>query len=56
MPLTVLATISILSAGACYIVARSRQGRYNYWAAMGVLLGPFAIPFVFFAKPVSVSD
>jgi len=36
----------------CWLVARSREADTRFWLLAGLLLGPVAIPFVFFAKPV----
>lgn len=42
--------ISLLFAGILYLIAAKRGAHKAYWAVMGFLFGPFAIPFVFFAK------
>jgi len=42
--------IFILSAWACFSIAKSRQGDAPFWLAMGVLFGPLAVPFAFLAK------
>jgi hypothetical protein len=36
----------------CYLIARSRSADTLFWAVMGFLLGPIAIPFAFFSKPL----
>jgi NhaP-type Na+/H+ or K+/H+ antiporter len=46
-----LIIISLLSVLACYLIARSRSANIPFWVLMGLLLGPLAIPFAFFAKP-----
>lgn len=33
-----------------YAVAAQRNANKPFWLAMGLLLGPFALPFVFFTK------
>jgi hypothetical protein len=43
--------ITLLSALACYLVAKSRSADRRFWLVMGLIFGPLAIPFVFFAKP-----
>jgi hypothetical protein len=45
-----LIIVSLLSMLVCYVIARSRSANRPYWVVMGLLLGPFAIPFAFFAK------
>jgi hypothetical protein len=42
---------SILSIYVCYSVAKGKKANVRFWVLMGVLLGPLAVPFVFFAKP-----
>jgi predicted permease len=46
-----LILVTLLSALACYFLAKSRSADRRFWALMGLFLGPLAIPFVFFAKP-----
>jgi hypothetical protein len=48
---TLLIIISLISMAACYAIAKSRSADRVYWVLMGLLLGPLAIPFAFFAKP-----
>lgn len=43
--------VSLLSALICYQIAKSRKADRWYWSFAGLLFGPFAIPFVFFASP-----
>jgi len=45
-----LVIIALLSAGGCYLISRSRSADRRFWVLMGLLLGPAAIPFAFFAK------
>jgi len=35
----------------CYGVAKYKGAKTLLWAIMGTILGPLAIPFVFFSKP-----
>ena len=49
--LAVLIVVNLLSMVVCYWIARSRQADRWYWLFAGLLFGPFAIPFAFFAKP-----
>ena len=49
--LWILIIVTLLSMGACYLIAKSRSANRQFWVVMGLLLGPIAIPFAFFAKP-----
>lgn len=42
--------ITALSVFVCYAVAKHRRADTVYWVVMGILLGPLAIPLVFFSK------
>ncbi len=46
-----LILVTLLSAFACYLLAKSRSADRRFWLVMGLFFGPLAIPFVFFAKP-----
>ena len=46
-----LILVTLLSAFACYLLAKSRSADGRFWFVMGLFFGPLAIPFVFFAKP-----
>jgi len=46
-----LLLITLASVVICYWIARSRSADPVFWAFLGLLLGPLAIPFVFFSKP-----
>ncbi len=46
-----LVVINILCIFVCYQVAKERKGDTRFWGWMGVLFGPLAVPFVFFARP-----
>jgi hypothetical protein len=50
MPVALI-LVSLLSILICYLISRSRSADSRFWVLMGVLLGPLAIPFVFFAQP-----
>jgi len=45
-----LIIVLILCALICYFVAKMRHADTVYWIILGLALGPFAIPFVFFSK------
>lgn len=42
---------AVASAFVCRTIARERGATLWLWTALGLLVGPLAIPFVFFAKP-----
>ncbi len=52
----ILIIISFIFAGLLYLIAEKRGSDKVFWAIMGFLFGPFAIPFVFFAKRVDAKD
>ena len=54
LPVLIIATL--LSMLACYLIARSRSGDRRFWVIVGLLFGPLAIPFAFFAKPKPKQD
>ena len=43
--------ISLACAVLCGVIAARRGLRWVYWSVMGFAFGPFALPFVFMAKP-----
>jgi len=47
-----LLIISICFAGLLYLIADKRGANKIFWSFMGFVFGPFAIPFVFFAKRI----
>ena len=42
--------LNIVCIYICYQIAKSRNGDARFWGLMGVLFGPFAIPFTFFCE------
>lgn len=46
-----LPILILVCTGICYSVAKKRGANVPYWVVMGALIGPFAIPLVFFSKP-----
>jgi MFS family permease len=42
--------VSVACAALCGYLASRRGARRVFWLAMGFAFGPFAIPFVFFAR------
>ena len=48
-----LAVFVALCTGVCYLIAKKRGAKVSFWVIMGAFFGPFAIPFVFFSKPVA---
>jgi len=47
----ILLVLNILSVFVCFYIAKSRKTQSYFWAFMGAVFGPFAIPFVFLSKP-----
>lgn len=45
--------IVIISGAICHTIAKHRQADARFWGFMGGCFGPLAIPFVFFAKPIT---
>jgi hypothetical protein len=43
--------INIICVILCHQIAKRRGAKPVFWGVMGALFGPFAIPFVLFAKP-----
>ena len=48
----ILLVIALISILACYLIAKSRSADIRFWMIMGLLLGPLAIPFAFFSRPM----
>jgi len=40
----------IASSVICHFIASNRQANAHFWAVMGLVFGPVAIPFAFFSK------
>ena len=53
MTATIILASYFSCIAVCHYVAKTRRARPVFWSAMGALFGPFAIPFVFMAKPAS---
>ncbi|MGB3621033.1 MAG: hypothetical protein WBA20_06780 [Ketobacter sp.] len=49
---TVFATIA--SALVCYKIAKAKNRNPQFWVVMAGLVGPFAIPFAYFSKPLKM--
>jgi hypothetical protein len=49
-----LLILTLASVVACHLIARARGGNAVYWGVMGLLFGPFAIPFALRAKPIAL--
>jgi ABC-type dipeptide/oligopeptide/nickel transport system permease component len=49
--LLVTLLLSVACAVVCGYIAHRRKARWVYWSAMGFAFGPFALLFVFLAKP-----
>jgi hypothetical protein len=49
-PIEGLLLVSIVCAGICYAIAKKRGSNVPYWMVLALLIGPFAVPFVFYSK------
>ncbi len=49
--LLVLLIVTILSIIVCYQMAEKRGADPVFWAVMGAIFGPLAIPVIYFMKP-----
>ena len=49
-----LIVVTLLSMAACHTIAGLRSANQLKWLLIGLLFGPFAIPFAFFAKPTRI--
>lgn len=49
-PALVITLIAVASIAACHAIAKRRGANAGFWAVMGALFGPLAIPFVLLAK------
>ena len=45
--------VAVVCAVICHAVAKKRGANPVFWGIMGAVFGPFAIPFVYFAKTKS---
>ena len=54
--MVILLVINLISMVLCYSIAKSRKTKILYWVVVAFLVGPLAIPFVFFSKPVAVTE
>ncbi len=50
MGLVAVILISALFGGLLYYLAARRGCNKQFWLIMGILFGPFALPFIFWAK------
>ncbi len=51
--MVILIIINLISMVLCYLIAKHRKSKILYWLLASLLVGPLAIPFVFFSKPVN---
>lgn len=51
MAMILIAIMTVFCMLICHAVAERRGARPAFWGVMGAVFGPFAIPFVFMAKP-----
>ncbi|MBA6352904.1 hypothetical protein H4J69_18460 [Colwellia sp. BRX10-9] len=53
--MVILFIISLISMVLCFYVAKYRNANKTLWVLAALLVGPLAIPFVFFSKPVAAN-
>jgi len=53
--MAILIIVNLISIILCYYIASYRKAKVIYWVLAALLVGPFAIPFVFLSKPVDRS-
>lgn len=53
LPITsyVLVAITVVCAVICFSVAKKKGLSIRLWVVLGAFFGPFALPFLFLAKP-----
>ncbi len=51
MEIAIILGVAILFGALFYGIAVWKKSNRWFWALMGLLFGPFALPFVFFAQP-----
>jgi uncharacterized membrane protein YobD (UPF0266 family) len=54
--MVILLILNLICMILCYSVAKSRKANKTFWLLAALLVGPFAVPFVFFSKPVVESE
>ena len=47
-----LILVTLLGVAACGYIAKRRGANVRFWIICGLLFGPFALPFVLFARPM----
>ena len=48
--------VAVLCAIICHTIAKKRGANPVFWGVMGAVFGPFAIPFVYFARTKSGNE
>ena len=54
--MAVLIIINLISILVCYYVAKHRKAKITFWVLVSLVVGPLAIPFVFFSKPETLTE
>jgi len=54
--MVILFIINLISMVLCYCVAKHRKAKILFWVLASFLVGPLAVPFVFFSKPVALTE
>lgn len=50
MTILIMIITIVVSAALCHTIAKQRGANPVFWGVIGLLFGPFAIPFVFLSK------
>jgi hypothetical protein len=53
--MAVLLIVSLISIMVCYYIAKRRKSDVRFWVLVSLIVGPLAIPFVFFSKPIAAT-
>lgn len=49
---TIIVFVCVVTSLITYGIARYRNSDVRYWVFMAFLIGPFALPLVFFSRPL----
>ena len=55
MEIVLIVLIALISLVICHTIAKKRGTNRLFWAVMGALFGPLAIPFAFLSKPKNIN-
>ena len=52
-PFVIISLVGLLSAFACFLIARQKDLNVCFWTVLGCLIGPLALPFLFTSAPTA---